>query len=161
MHNLSFTSFSKDYKISACLFPIHLLSIWCNKGSITLGKQPWEVSPLQGRSWHAAHSHEGELNRPWALAIYGVRWLSHICIQAIFYLAHAQISSWLLYFPSLWNPLEEGCSHHDKSHPLWLPLVLIPWVGLWETKVWLGDREHIKLNRCTPCGAKSFQTLNL
>lgn len=120
------------------------------------------MSLLQGRSWHAAHSHEGELNRHWALTIYGVQWLPNICIQAIFYLAHAQISPWLLYFPSPLNPLLEGCSHRDESHPLGLPQVLIAWERLWELKVWLGDRENtITLNRCRLCGTKSSQFLKL
>lgn len=120
------------------------------------------MSLLQGRCWHAACSHAGELNRPWALTIYGVRWLSNNCIQAIFYLARAQISSWLLHFPSPLTPLQEGCSHHDESHPLGPTRVEITWAGLWEIKVWLGGREHtITLNRCRVCGTKSFQTLNL
>lgn len=47
------------------------------------------------------------------------------------------------------NLFWEGCSHHDHTHPLRSPLVVIAWSGLWEIQV------RLRGGRSTPPQAQS------
>lgn len=46
--------------------------------------QPWGIlweASLQGRSWHAACCHTGELNKPWTVHCFWAEWLIYLRIH--------------------------------------------------------------------------------
>lgn len=91
MHNQSLIPLSQDFKITERLFPIHLPSIgFSQPHGVTLRSVPTQRDVLP---WSPLACRRAQVG-PWLSTIHGVRWLthSHICIPAIFQLAHPQLA---------------------------------------------------------------------